>query len=69
MAAQRVTIESGDLLTVPQVAKILGVHFTTVYRWIEAGAILSAKFGGIVFVPKSEVERKKKIIRATAAKP
>jgi len=56
---QRVTIESDELVTVPQAAKAIGVHFTTVYRWIEAGTMLSAKFGGIVFVPKNEIERMK----------
>lgn len=59
MAVQKVTISSDDLMTVAQAAKAIGVHFTTIYRWIEAGRILSAEFGGIVFVPKSEVERLK----------
>ncbi|MBA7670190.1 hypothetical protein ES703_78335 [subsurface metagenome] len=46
-------------MTARQAAKQLGVHFTTIYRWINAGTILSINFGGILFVPKSEVERLK----------
>lgn len=46
-----------DFMTVRQAAKQLGVHFTTVYRWIDAGTILNINFGGILFIPKSEVER------------
>ena len=44
-------------MTVRQAAKQIGVHFTTVYRWIDAGTILNINFGGILFIPKSEAER------------
>ena len=48
-----------DLVTVLQAAKEIGVHFTTVYRWIDTGTISGIKIGGIMFVPKSELERLK----------
>jgi len=60
MATQRASIESNDMVTVPRAARIIGVHFTTLYRWIGAGTILSWKLGGIVFIPRSEVERLRK---------
>ena len=44
-------------MTVRQAAKQVGVHFTTIYRWIDAGTILNINFGGILFIPTSEVER------------
>ena len=44
-------------MTVPQAAKAIGVHFATVYRWIEAGTVLANTIGGILFVSKSEVEK------------
>ncbi len=47
-------------MTVRHAAKQIGVHFTTVYRWIDAKTILNINFGGILFIPKSEVERIKK---------
>ena len=50
---------TSDFLTVPQAAKQIGVHFATIYRWIDAGTIVSVNFGGILFIPKSEVERLK----------
>ena len=46
-------------MTVPQAAKAIGVHFATVYRWIEARTVLAETIGGILFVSKSEVERLK----------
>ena len=56
MATQKQTT---DFITVRQAAKQIGVHFTTVYRWIDAGTILSINFGGILFIPTSEVVRLK----------
>lgn len=38
---------------------MLKIHFTTLYRQIEAGKVSSFKFGGIAFVPVREVERLK----------
>ncbi len=56
MATQK---QATDFITVRQAAKQIGVHFTTIYRWIDAGTILTINFGGILFVPRSEVERLK----------
>ena len=52
--------QSTDFVTARQAARQIGVHFTTVYRWVEARAMLSINFGGILFIPTSEVERLKK---------
>ena len=46
-----------DFLTVPKAAREIGVHFATIYRWIEAGSIASLRFGGILFIPATEIER------------
>ena len=63
-----VATQTTDFMTVRQAAKQIGVHFTTIYRWVEAGTILSINFGGILFIPKSEVERlNKKKEQATEA--
>lgn len=48
-----------DFLTVPRAAKEIGVHFATIYRWIDAGKVASLKFGGILFIPITEVQRLK----------
>ncbi len=57
MATQK---QTADFMTARQAAKQIGVHFTTVYRWVDAGTILNINFGGILFIPKSEVERIKR---------
>jgi excisionase family DNA binding protein len=51
------SISTEDLMTVPQAAKAIKIHFATLYRWIDAGTVLTVDFGGITFVPKSEVDR------------
>ena len=66
MQGRRITISPGDLMTVPQAAKAIGVHFATVYRWIEAGTVPADTIGGILFVSKSEIERLK-ILRARSS--
>ena len=52
-----IKIKSDDLLTVPEAAKQLGRPKMTLYRWIDASKIVSIKLGGILFIPRSEVER------------
>lgn len=61
MAVQKtaITITTDDLVTVADAATALGKHIATIYRWHEAGQIVAVKFGGILFIPKSEIERLK----------
>lgn len=61
VATQRtkITFSTDDLLSVPQAAKELGVHFSTVYRWIDKGLINPFRIGGQVFVAVEEVNRLK----------
>ncbi|GAI14460.1 unnamed protein product [marine sediment metagenome] len=46
-----------DFITVPKAAKQLGKPKVTLYRWIEANKLIAVTFGGILFIPVSEVER------------
>lgn len=52
-------IELDGAITVPEAAKILGKPKMTLYRWIKGRKLTAIRFGNIVFVPKSEVERLK----------
>jgi len=54
-----IRIKTDEVVTVIQAAKQLGKPKMTLYRWIHAGKIISIEFGGILFVPKNEVERLK----------
>lgn len=50
-------VATDDFLSVGKAAKALGTSRWSVYRWIEAQKIIAVKLGGILFIPKSEVER------------
>ncbi|MBA7625709.1 hypothetical protein ES703_33141 [subsurface metagenome] len=54
-----VRVRTEDLSSVANAAKELGRPRVTIYRWIEAGKIIGIKLGGILFIPKSEIERLK----------
>lgn len=50
-------VVTDEFVTVPEAAKQLGKPKMTLYRWIEANKLIAVTFGGILFVPRSEVER------------
>lgn len=54
-----IKISTDDLVSVAQAAKELGHPRVTIYRWVEAGKILGVKLGGVLYIPRSEVERLK----------
>ena len=54
-----INVTTYDLLSVQQAATILGKPRITIYRWVKAGKMVSVKFGGIIYIPRSEVERLK----------
>ena len=61
MSSNRVEIKvlAEDLMTVPKAAKALGYPKMTLYRWVGINKIHAIKLGGILFIPKSEIERLK----------
>lgn len=46
-----------DPLSVGRAAKELSLPRMTLYRWIYQGKIIAIQFGGILFIPRSEIER------------
>lgn len=52
-----IKVTTDDLVSVAKAAEALGRPRLTIYRWIDAGKIHAIKLGGILFIPKSEVER------------
>ena len=61
-------VMTDDFITVPEAAKQLGKPKVTLYRWIEANKLIAVTFGGILFVPRSEIERLRKEKKEQAAK-
>ncbi len=58
--ADQAIAETEQLLQVARVAQRLGVGRSTVYRWIESGAIVAVRLPGPIYrIPASEVIRLK----------
>ena len=53
-------MQPGDVLSGRDAANAIGVHFTTIYRWVQKGEIVYINFGGSIFIPVLEVLRLKK---------
>ncbi len=44
-------------LSITQTAKLLGVHYNTVYRWVKTGKIRSLRIGTKIYrIPVNEVK-------------
>jgi len=54
-----IKVTTSDLVSVADTANELGRPRITIYRWVEAGKILGVKLGGILFIPRSEIQRVK----------
>ena len=54
-----IIMTSDDLVSIQQAADALKKSRPTIYRWVETGKIQSAKFGGVYYIPRSEIERLK----------
>ena len=52
-----IKVQPGEVITVPEAAKRLGKPKMTLYRWIDSNRINWVRFGGVLFIPVSEVER------------
>ena len=52
----KIVVTTEDVVTVPRAAKELGVHHTTIYRWIEKGKIRPFRMGDQVFITVADLE-------------
>lgn len=53
------TVLTDAFLTITETAHALGESTLNINRWITANKLIAVTFGGILFIPKSEVERLK----------
>ena len=54
-----IKVRTDDLVSVAQAALELGRPRVTIYRWVDDSKIVAIRLGGILFIPKSEIERLK----------
>jgi len=63
------TLQRGKVVPIIEAANEIGVHFTTIYRWVQSGKIVFVSFGDTIFIPVAEVERIKNKKNEQAAEP
>lgn len=49
-------METRDLLTIPQVAKVLGLSRIAVYKKVKAGEIQAQRYGRVYLIPASYIK-------------
>ncbi len=52
-----INMTTSDLYSVAEVAEIFKKPRMAIYRWIKSGRIISVRFGGISYIPRTEVDR------------
>jgi len=52
-----ITIDTRDLVSVKDTASILNCHRYQIYRWVNGKKLIGVKLGGVLFIPRTEVER------------
>lgn len=46
------------MLTMEETAEMLNVHYNTIRNWVRDGKIRYFKLGGVVRIPKEEIEKR-----------
>jgi excisionase family DNA binding protein len=55
-SVSKVIVEVPELFSIADAAKEIGVHFTTLHRWVRSGKIHPSCIGSQLFLSKEEVE-------------
>lgn len=55
----KVVVDTTELEDTNEAARLLGIGYATLYRWIKEGKLIPLRVGGRTLIPKSEIERLK----------
>jgi len=55
----KIAVDTGEVYDANEAAKLIGIGYATLYRWIKANKIIAVKLAGRTLIPKSEVDRVK----------
>ena len=59
----KILIDTDEYFDTTEAAKLLGIGYATLYRWIKSGKILPLRVAGRTVIPKSEIDRLKAMRR------
>jgi len=55
----KIAVDTGEVYGAMEAARLIGIGYATLYRWIKNGKLICIKLAGRTLIPKSEVERLK----------
>lgn len=53
----KLVVDTTEVFETNEAARLLGIGYATLYRWIRNGQIIPLRIAGRTFIPKSEIER------------
>ena len=53
----KLVVDTAELYDTNEAARLLGIGYATLYRWIKDDKLTPLRVGGRTLIPKSEVER------------
>jgi len=56
----KIVVDTGEVYDAAEAARLIGIGYATLYRWIKGGKVIAIKLAGRTLIPRSEVERLKK---------
>jgi len=62
----KLVVDTADIYDTNEAARLLGIGYATLYRWIKDGKLIPLRIGGRTLIPKSEIERLKREINNQA---
>ena len=57
----KITIDTNEVCEPAEAARLIGIGYATLYRWIKAGKLIPIRIAGRTLIPVSEIERLNKI--------
>jgi excisionase family DNA binding protein len=55
----KLVVDTAEIYDTTEAARLLGIGYATLYRWIKDGKLIPLRISGRTLIPKSEVERLK----------
>ena len=57
LLAMKIVVDTGEVYGAGEAAKLIGIGYATLYRWIKENKIIPLRLAGRTLIPKTEVER------------
>ena len=56
----KLLVDTNEVCEPAEAAKLIGIGYATLYRWIKAGKLIPIRLSGRTLIPQSEIERLKR---------